>query len=229
MKDVLVTAPNDHLEFFRAPVLVRSDVRVRVVTDIERSIQSLFLETPHLYIIYDTIGARLPGLLSELLAHSARVPSSIVVLTDKSSPSDFPKFIQLILPPNVDLGTFDNLICGILKIPGQRSTRCEIRIGVSLAQSSKTLFATTVNMSSSGMLVESTRPLTPGQSYELRFMGARGAAEIPTLSARVVRQENAMKIGVNTMLYALEFVGVPAEKMEALLANLTQKKPNPEG
>jgi len=227
MKEVLVTAPDNHFEFFRAPVLARSDVRLRVEPDIERSIQSLFLETPDLYIIYDTLGAPLPSLLSELLACSVRVPSSIVVLTDKSSPSEFPKFVTLILPTNVDLGTFDNLICGVLKIPGQRRTRCEIRIGVSLAQSSNTLFATTVNMSGSGMLVESNRPLTPGQSYELRFMGAKGEAEIPTLSARVVRQENAMKIGVNTMLYALEFVGVPFEKMEALLANLAQKKPDP--
>ena len=227
MKDVLVTAQDNHFEFLHTPVLARSDIRVRIVPDIERSIQSLFLDSPDLHIIYDSIGAPLPGLLSELLAHSARVPSAIVVLTDKSSPSDFPKFVKLILPTAVDLGTFDNLLCGVLGIPGHRSTRFEIRIGLSLAQSSNTLFATTVNMSGSGMLLESARPLMLGQASELRFVGAKGAAEIPTLSARVVRQESAMKIGVNTMLYALEFFGVPAEKVEALLANLMHKKPDP--
>lgn len=226
MKEVLVTAPDEQLEFIKGSILARPDVRVRVESDIERSIQSLFLATPDLYIIYDNIGTSLPGLLSELLAHSTRVPSSIVVLTDKSSPSEFPKFIKLILPTNVDINTFNDLICGVLKFPGQKSTRHEIRIGLSLAQLSNSIFATTVNICGQGMLVESTVPLTPGQVYELRFMGVKGAAGIPTISAKVLRQESAMKIGVNTKLYAMEFVGVPAEQVEALLAHFTQKKPD---
>jgi hypothetical protein len=226
MKEVLVTAPDEHLEFIKASVLTRPDVRVRVESNIERSIQSLFLATPDLYIIYDNIGTSLPGLLSELLAHSTRVPSSIVVLTDKSSPSDFPKFIKLILPTNVDIKTFNDLISGVLKFPGQRSTRHEIRIGLSLAQSSGSIFATTVNICGPGMLVESTVPLTLGQVYELRFMGAKGAAGSPTISAKVLRQENAMKIGVNTKLYATEFVGVSSEQVEALVANLSHEKPD---
>ena len=138
-------------------------------------------------------------------------------MSDVRDRSKLPSFVKKVIPTGSDIGTFNDQVAGLMGIPTRRSARLPIRIGLDLSQQSATTIANTVNVSGTGMLVESFKPLIPGKIYEFRFMGLPKTVELPPISARIVREEAGRVMCDTTRNYAAEFVNITPAIMESFI------------
>jgi hypothetical protein len=217
MKKVLLCCEPKHLEFFKGTILRRDDVELSVESDMNSSIRSLLKSPPALYLIHGSYEGPLEVHLQSLSFCYPKLPFPVALMSDVRDRSQLPPFVKKIIPLTADRFFFNDAVAELLNLPTRRSARLAIRIGLNLAPPNATTIANTVNMSATGMLVESFKPLTPGKVYQFRFMGLPKTVEVPPISARIVREEAASMICDSTRNYAIEFVDMPAQTMETFI------------
>jgi hypothetical protein len=217
MKKVLLCCESRHLEFFKGTILRRDDVELNVESDMNSSIRSLLKSPPALYLIRGVYEGSLEVHLQSLSFCYPKLPFPVALMSDVRDLSQLPSFVKRVIPLTADRFFFNDVVAELLNLPTRRSARLAIRIGLNLAPPNATTIANTVNMSATGMLVESFKPLTPGKVYQFRFMGLPKTVEVPPISARIVREEAANMICDSTRNYAIEFVDMPAQTMETFL------------
>ena len=188
--------------------------------EIRDSIQMLLKTPPDLVVIRDNFGTSLPIILADLSIRYPSAPFPVLVLSDATPLPSFPKLVRCVLPTTVPVPQFNDAVASLLKLPTRRSSRLPIRIGISLSQQSSTMIATTINISGTGMLIETLKPLVVGKVYEFRFMGVCLSTMVPTIPVRVLRRENPTARGSGTLLYVMEFEGVSVKNMEALIDSI---------
>lgn|GEM_PF-4152914 len=217
---VILTATPAQQETLRETVLTREDIELVRAESTGRSIQELFMRPCPLWVVFDDPDVALPALLDELFRQYPSSNLSIIVLT--ANPSRFAKrgYIKLISSLQFDVDAVNEAIAMALNLPMRRGIRLPIRLGVKLGKEQGDSLATTVTVSSVGMLVETLNDLTAGSTYEFRFAGVKGAPDLPAFSARVIRQENGSEASSRLKFYSMEFVGVPKEKMEEILKKI---------
>jgi hypothetical protein len=130
--------------------------------------------------------------------------------------------VSLPLDPPVD--SFNEAVMNLLSLPSRQNARFPIRMGLGLGKGGDSFnqLASTVNISVTGLLVESLRPLTIGSTYTVRFIGTKKLASIQ-FSARVLRQEEAKHPGSRLGHYALEWQGISANAVESFLGLLLKE------
>ena len=217
MHRVILTATLAQHETLRETVLTREDIELVRAETTGRSIQELFMRPCPLWVVFDDPDLALPALLDELYRQYPSSNLSIIVLT--ANPSRFSKrgYIKLISSLQFDVNAVNEAIAMALNLPMRRGIRLPVRLGIKLGQEQRDSLVTTVMISSVGMLVETLDTLTAGSTYEFRFAGVKGTANLPAFSARVIRQEKGQETSSRVKFYSMEFLGVPKEKMEEIL------------
>jgi hypothetical protein len=220
MKKVLLYCEPRCLEFFKGTILHRDDIELRAESDINQAIRSILASPPALYLVRGTYEGLLEIHLQSLSFCYPKLPFPVALMSDIQDHSKLPSFVRNVIPLAADTAFFNNVVAEWLDLPTRRSARLPIRIGLNLALPSATTIANTVNMSATGMLVESFKPLTPGKVYQFRFMGLPSTIEVPPISARIVREETANIFYDSTRNYAIEFVNMPVQTMESLISRI---------
>lgn len=220
MRKILLYCEYKHVEFFSRTILKRDDVELRHESDMGSAIKSIIQSPPALFIVRGVYEGLIEVHLQSLAQCYPKLPFPVVLMSDVRDRSKLPSFIKKVIPQNADIASFNEGVVQMLGVPARRSARLPIRIGIDLSHQNDTTIANTVNVSGTGMLVESYKPLIPGKVYEFRFMGLPKTVEIPPISARIVREEAGKMILDNTRNYAAEFVNMPAATMETLISRL---------
>jgi hypothetical protein len=159
--------------------------------------------------LLDRIRSALPG---------ARFP--IIALYDDQPPAPLPG-LRATVPAAFDRDHLDREVAHILGLPGRRAHRYRVQAPCRLDDPrGVSVMAQTVDLSTSGVLLECSRPLEIGSVYALRFMTVRS----PTLSLRVVRDATAPGV-TRLRRFAGEFVDAPAEGLERTIRALVPGQP----
>lgn len=217
MKKILLCCEYKHVEFFSRTILRREDVTLEQESDISLAIKDILKSPPSLFVIRGVYEGLVEVHLQSLSQCYPKLPFPVVLMSDVRDKSKLPSFVKKVIPTGSDIGAFNDQVAGLMGIPTRRSARLPIRIGLDLSQPGATTIANTLNVSGTGMLVESFKPLIPGKIYEFRFMGLPKTVELPPISARIVREETARIMCDTTRNYAAEFVNIPPAMMESFI------------
>lgn len=217
MKKILLCCEYKHVEFFSRTILRREDVTLEQESDISLAIKNILRSPPSLFVIRGVYEGLVEVHLQSLSQCYPKLPFPVVLMSDVRDRSKLPSFVKKVIPTGSDIGTFNDQVAGLMGIPTRRSARLPIRIGLDLSQPGATTIANTLNVSGTGMLVESFKPLIPGKIYEFRFMGLPKTVEFPPISARIVREEAGRVMCDTTRNYAAEFVNIPPAMMESFI------------
>jgi len=219
MHRVILTATAEQKETLAETMLSRDDVEIVRIDRIGQSIHELFIRPCPLWVAFDDPEVALPALCDELYK---QYPSNLAIFILTSDPPRFAKtgYIKLVAPLQFDVRAMNEAVALALNLPLRKGVRLPVRLSVHIGQEQSTSLVTTVTISSVGMLVESLTPLREGATCEFRFAGAKGAAELPAMSARVIREERSLESGARVKFYSMEFLGVPKEKMEEILKRI---------
>ena len=145
------------------------------------------------------------------------------MISDSEEHAGLPPFVTMVINSSTDAGELGTIIAGLLELPLRKSRRLDITAGLDLTAPGATVIARTVNISVTGLLVEASIPLTPGEICKVRLMNIKGETELPEVSARVLREEFARSIAEGTRRYALEFTDIPAEAVEEMIRQILGK------
>ena len=214
MRKILLCCEYRHVEFFSKTILRREDVALEQESDISLAIKSILRSPPSLFVVRGVYEGLVEVHLQSLSQCYPKLPFPVVLMSDVRDRSKLPSFVKRVVPTSSGIDVFNEQVAGLMGLPTRRSARLPIRIGLDLSQQGATTIANTVNVSGTGMLVESFKPLIPGRVYEFRFMGLPKTVELPPISARIVREEAGRVMCDNTRNYAAEFVNIPPTTME---------------
>lgn len=220
MKRVFLTCGPAQMDFFNMTILRRSDIELRSDPDLDVSLSEIVKSQPDLLIIWDAWGAPLGEKLKSFAAEHPDVLFSAAILSGNSYWPGLPFFVKRIMSAGIDLISFNDIVAELLNLPTRKSTRLSINISLNLSQPGENIEAGTVNVSGSGMLIESDKPLSPGMIYEIHFNDPPEAAKLPPLLARVIRQKMGGDPRPASNLYAMEFVAASIKEIEDLLRKI---------
>ena len=220
VKRVFLVCDQAHIDFFNRTILRRDLVELRTGRDLDSSFPAIADFRPDLVVIWDVYNGSLEGKLRNFAGSHPCMPVSAVILSNSIHKQGLPPFIRKVMPENVDVFSFNDEIAVLLDFPTRRSARISIRMGISLSQPDDIARARTINISGSGMLVESLKPLSTGKIYQFRFMGIRSDADAQPMQVKVIRRELGNPNVQSLHVYAMEFVGIPAAAMESTLLKI---------
>jgi hypothetical protein len=220
MIKVLLNCAFEHLEFFKGTILRRNDIELRTESDLDLSLRSIIKSPPSLYLIKGTHPKTVKMHLLTLEDCYSEVPFPVVLMCDVLNGTSLPFFVKKVMPASIDTASFNEAIAELLGLPTRRSSRFAIRLGLNLSRQDRTASANTVNISATGMLVESSIRLTSGEVYQFRFDSLPMPADIPHVSARVVREMPESDCCASTYHYSIEYVGIPIETMETIISKI---------
>jgi hypothetical protein len=220
MPIAVLTAQAEQYEMVRGTILFRHDIEIFWNEDINACIQALFVNSAPLWVLFEKPGVFSAGLLDELYNRYPRADLSIIVLA--ADPTAYSKtgFIRLALPLDFDRDSFNEAAAVALKLPLRRGIRLPVRLSLSGVPQKNPCLATTVNISSVSMLVETLITLDVGSVYEFRFAGIKGTSDLPAISARVAGLVKGPQSPSRLQHYAMEFVGVSKDAMEEILKKI---------
>jgi len=220
MIKVLLNCSFEHLEFFKGTILRRSDIELRTESDLDLSLKSLVKSPPSLYLIRGTHPKTLKTHLLTLEDCFSKVPFPVVLVCDVLDSTSLPFFVNEVMPSTIDVSAFNDKVAGWLSIPTRKSSRIAIRLGLNMSRQETVVVANTVNLSATGMLVESPKRLTPGEVYQFRFIGLPANVDMPVASARVLKDMPQMDDCASTYHYSIEFLNMPIETMETIISKI---------
>lgn len=220
MKRVVVAAGIAVRDRLRETILLRQDVDVRWFDDLLPALQALVREPHDLFVVHSPDDKGLPFALQDFIQRFPATVVPVVVLSDELAPGALPPFVRAVFQTGFGMEDFNDAVAEILHLPTRRCARLPLRIGLDLSSPPGTQIASTVNLSTTGMLVEVFKPLTVGKTYAFRFLGRPACGELPALRAKVLRSRGRIREGSAAELYALEFVGVQPAAMDAFLRSM---------
>ena len=223
MKKVVLACRYEDIGYFNRDIFCRNDIKLRTEPDIGSAVGLVLKNPPDLFLIRENPEEPLKKHLEELSRRLAPLPFPVAVISDSKGCAGLPSFVSTVIPSDTDVKAFNTVIAALLELPLRRSRRLEIMIGLDLSASSMETIARTVNISATGMLVEASIQLTPGEICKIRFMNVSGGTELPEVSAKVLREEFARSIAEGTRRYALEFTDIPAEAVEEMIRQVLGK------
>jgi hypothetical protein len=220
MKRVFLTCGAVQMEFFNRTILRRGDIELRSDPDLDVSFGEIVKSPPDLFIIRDTLGTPLEENLKSFAVKHPDVLFSAAILSGNSYWPGLPFFVKRIMPVNIEPPAFNSIVAELLNLPTRKSARLSIRIVLNLSQQGENIEAGTVNVSGSGMLIESDKPLSPGMIYQIQFTEPPEAAKLPPVLAKVIRRKTGGEPSPASTVYAVEFVALSVSEMEALLKKI---------
>jgi hypothetical protein len=220
MKRVFLTCGAAQMEFFNRTILRRGDIELRSDPDLDVSFGEIVKSPPDLFIIWDTLGTLLEEKLKSFAGEHPDLLFSVAILSGNSYWPGLPFFVKSIMPVNIEPPSFNNIVAELLNLPTRKSARFSIRIVLNLSQPGENMEAGTVNVSGSGMLIESDKPLSPGMIYQIQFTEPSEAAKLPPVLARVIRRKMGGESSPASNFYAVEFVALSVAEMETLLKKI---------
>lgn len=220
MRKILLYCEYKYVDFFSKTILHRDDVELNQECDMSQAMRSILKSPPSLFVVRGVYEGLVEIHLQSLAQCYPKLPFPVVLMSDVRDRSMLPSFVKKVIPLDADIASFNDGVADLLSLPTRRGARLPIRIGLNLSQQNATTIANTVNVSGTGMLVESFKPLIPGKVYEFRFMGLPKTVEVPPISARIVREEAGKIICENTRSYAAEFLNIPPATMESFITRI---------
>jgi hypothetical protein len=221
MKKIVLACRYEDLDYFNRGVFCRKDITLRTEPDVGSAVALALKNPPDLFLIREN-PADPPGKhLEELSRHWAVVPFQVAVMSDSKEHAGLPSFVATVIPSDTDPKAFNTIIAGLLDLPLRRNRRLDITAALDLSASGMETIARTVNISATGMLVETSVPLTPGETCKVRLMNIKGDKELPEVSARVLREEIEHSILMINKRYAMEFTDIPPETVEEMIRQVS--------
>jgi len=220
MRKILLYCEYKHVEFFSRTILKREDVLLEHESDMSLAMRNILKSPPMLFMVRGVYEGLVEVHLQSLAQCYPKLPFPVVLMSDVRDRAKLPAFVKKVIPVDSGIDAFNEQVAGLMGVPTRRSARFPIRIGLDLSQQNATTIANTVNVSGTGMLVESFKPLIPGKVYEFRFMGLPKTVEFPPISARIVREEAGRVMCDTTRNYAAEFVNIPPATMESFISRI---------
>ena len=199
-------------------VLKRADVNARYIHEPAVALQALLKGCVDLFLLQDFPPINGQNFLNETLRAYPQAAFPVVVFRDPP-PRPYPSLVRRAFLPGFDAVEFDDAVAQCLNLPTRRAARFPLRIGVAAESPKASWIASTVNVSASGMLVETNKPLAIGQTYQVRFMGGQ-SKDLPPIKAKVVREEGCPYKGTHIGRYSLAFEPVDADLIFRLTGSL---------
>jgi hypothetical protein len=199
-------------------VLKRPDVNVRYIPEPAVALQALLKGRVDLFLLQDFPPVNGKNFLNEALRAYPHAAFPVVVFYDPP-PRPYPSLVRRAFLPGFDAVEFDDAVAQCLNVPTRRSARFPLRIGVAVESPDASWIASSVNVSASGMLVETNKPLAIGQAYQVRFIGGQ-SKKLPPIKAKVVREEACPYKGTDIGWYAMAFEPVDADLVFRLTGSL---------
>lgn len=221
MKRVFLTCGPVHMEFFDKTILRRSDTELRTDPDLDNSLRLIVNSPPDLFIIKDALGIPLEEKLKSFAAEHPDVLFPVAILSGNSYWPGLPLFVKRIMAVSIDAPSFNDIVAELLGLPTRRSVRLSMQVGLVLSQPGETIPASTINVSGSGMLIESERSLSPGMICQFQFTYPAEAAKLPPILAKVIRRKAGGDPSPGSNVYAVEFVAMSVKEMEAALKRIS--------
>jgi DNA-binding response OmpR family regulator len=202
---VLICAPDPLADDLHGTLLWRDDVERHLASRFEDALTIAVAAHPDLVAIdRDFAGAE--RLVADLRDDPKTRECSIVVIARGEFQTDEVAFLQaganavLRLPPDAD---WDERLGALVRVPSRRATRLPVQLEFEARSAPRVLSAwgTVVNLSATGMLLETEAELAIGVDIDFRLRLTDGGAPVSG-SGHIVRQAGAHRYGVR--FYGLE-------------------------
>lgn len=217
---VLLNCAVEHVDYFKRTILGRSDIALRTECDLDVSLRSLITAPPSLYLIRGIHTKSLKVHLMTLEDCFSKIPFQVALMCDLIDGTQLPFCVQRVFPATIDVADFNDAIAGLLDIPTRKAFRFPARIALNMCRMETTAAVSTINISATGMLVESSNRLVPGEIYQIRFKSLPLQIDGSRLSGRVVREMACVDACSDIHHYSVEFVGMPLDTMESMIRDL---------
>ena len=192
-KRILVVSKSGPDSWWKSTILARSDCEVTFTGDYANAHQVIRLSNCDLVVIEEWPSDTHLSDFLESLRHSVSLDSpAALVITSSEIPSLAAHPVKKVLVPPVRPAEFNDAVALLLGLPTRANSRYLVRVHLSVTSNFEdmSIVATvaTVNISSSGMLVESMKLLEIGKLYIWYFSGIMKLHNM-TIPGTVLREE----------------------------------------
>jgi|GEM_PF-3965348 len=201
-------------------VLARKELVNLPCSDAERAIRILERDQPDLFIYEDKGTDADIDFLSGLSEDPRCRRCPTIVLQNRSRTVTYPPVVQAQFPFDFEIRIFDDTILNVLRLPLRSGTRHPIRLMLSMEHLSDQVVAHTVNVSKTGMLIESFNALQVGRTYRSKVMGYH-RIKIPLLLAKILREEENESGNPRLHFYAVRFERADEKEMARWIREVT--------
>ncbi len=183
------------------------------------TLQNLLNSPPGLLIVHVREGGREVHFLETLHQAYPSCPFPVVAISETPGVIQLPPIVKLEVAESFEPEKFSRLLARLLELPMRRNTRFLVRLGISVAKTPGTVLATTIDVSTTGMLLETSHELQLGWTYELEFMGNQNE-DIPTLNILIIREEFPASKNKANRRYAVSFEDRDENSMKGIIQQL---------
>jgi len=217
---VLIVSASDLSPVLGDTVLWGKDVE-RVFTSSSSAVLDVARAfVPSLLVLDGDDALATAGLIRQLREHPGTRRSSIVVLSSCTAPPGDPEILKaganLALHPPVDPAVWDARLAKLLAVPRRLRTRFPVRLQVDGSEATLALAGEVLDLSETGMLVETESALERGSRLALRFT-LPGASEELRGTASVARSSQGAPARLGLCFRRME--GDAVERIRELLAS----------
>jgi len=192
-KRILVVSKSGSDSWWKSTILARSDCEVVYLNDYANVYKSLRDSSFDLLILEEWPGdVSLSDVLERMRLTMERSCPKGLIISSSTDPSFSIPPVERVLVPPVKPELFNDAVASLLGLPTRTSSRYLVRVHLSVSShfENASIVATvaTVNLSSSGMLVESLKSLQIGKLYIWYFSGILDLRSM-TIPGTIVREE----------------------------------------
>lgn len=220
MKKVFLFCMKDDVPYFDKSILCRDDIKTRSESDAVRALEAVVKEPPDLLVIRERKGLAALSLINALEEWMPGMGFPILLMADLARHGDSSPGNTIMLAGDVDVAFFNEVTAKLLKLRTRRAPRFYKQLAVSMTYSDITLMATTLNISTTGMLIETSSQLAEGGTCLLRFIHPEMTRNHPDITARVLREELCSSSKKTQKRYAVEFEGMLIPEIEDLITRV---------
>lgn len=220
MKKVFLFCLKDDVPYFNKSMLCRDDIAVRSESCAAKALEHIVGEPPDLLVIRERQGLEAAPLLEALAVRIPGTAFPVLVMADLARYGGSSLGNAIMLAGDVDLAFFNEVTAKLLKLSTRKASRFPKQLAVSMEYGDMTLMATTLNISTTGMLVETSSPLIEGRTCLLRFIHPEMSRNHPDITAKVLREEVYSSPKGTGKCYAIEFEGMLIPEIEDIITRI---------
>lgn len=220
MKKVFLFCLKDDVPYFDKSILCRDDIKTRGESDTVRALEAIVGEPPDLLVIRERKGLAVLPLINTLEECMPGMSFPILLMADLARHGGSSPGNTIMLAGDVDVTFFNEVTAKLLKLRTRKAPRFPKQLAVSMEYGDTTLMATTLNISTTGMLVETSSQLVEGRTCLLRFIHPEMSRNHPDITARVLREEIHSSPKGTGKRYAMEFEGMLIPEIEDIITRI---------
>lgn len=220
MKKVFLFCMQNDVPYFDKSILCRDDIKTRSESDAVRAVEAIVGEPPDLLVIRERKGLAAIPLINTLEEWMPGMGFPILLMADLARHGGSSPGNTIMLANDVDVTFFNEVTAKLLKLRTRKAPRFSKQMAVSMTYDKITLMATTLNISTTGMLIETASQMAEGGTCLLRFIHPEMSRNHPDITARVLREEIHSSPKGTGKRYAIEFEGMLIPEIEDIITRI---------